>query len=503
MSKTMKRNTAMVNITDRRSPIRRPEKILQFGEGNFLRAFADWMFDIANETTGFNGNVVLVQPIRQGMADMINNQNGLYTTVIRGIQDGEQLEELRLIDSVSRCINPYIDYESYIECAENPELRFIVSNTTEAGIAWCPTDRLKDLPQSSFPGKVAAFLYRRYRHFNGDETKGLIIIPCELIDKNGDKLKEYVLQHAKGWNLGAAFIGWIDSSCSFCNTLVDRIVPGFPTREAEKICKDLGYTDNLLAAAEIFHLWVIESQKDFRHELPLHLAGLNVIWTDDLSFYRTRKVRILNGGHTMSVAAAYLYGLNTVDECIHDKLMLRFMRQGIFNEIIPSMEGDQKELKKYAEDVLERFANPYVRHMLLSITLNSISKFKTRVLPSLTSYIHRYDDVPPALAFSLSALIAFYEGTSNKEGRMTGAREGNPYDIQDDQAVIDRFSELYSESTEVDNKADRLVKAVLSETAWWEEDLSFYPGLEEAVRNGLESIWAKGMKETIRTIFGT
>ena len=320
----------MKNITDVKSPTIRPERILQYGEGNFLRAFTDWMLDITNEKTGFNGNAVLVQPIERGLGDMINEQKGLYTTVLRGIQDGKTVEDLRCINSVSRCLNPYQQYHEYLRCAENPALRFVVSNTTEAGISWCETDRPDDQPQASFPGKVTAFLAHRFHHFNGDQTKGLVFIPCELIDKNGDKLKEYVLRHAAAWNLGEAFCNWLNSACDFCNSLVDRIVPGYPKDEAAELCQKAGYQDNLLDAAEIFHLWVIESKQDYSKELPLVEAGLNVVWTDDMSFYRTRKVRILNGAHTMSVPAGFLFGLDTVDECITDPLLLRFIKKGIF-----------------------------------------------------------------------------------------------------------------------------------------------------------------------------
>jgi len=466
----------------------------------------DWMIDITNEKTGFNGNVALVQPLDRGMGDMINGQNGLYTTVLRGVQDGKTVEDLRLINSVSRCLNPYSHFTEYMKCAENPDLRFIVSNTTEAGIAYAAEDKPKDTPQSSFPGKVTAFLYHRFTHFKGEAKKGLVFIPCELIDKNGDKLKEIVLRYASEWKLGNAFISWINSACDFCNSLVDRIVPGYPKEEAEALCAKVGYTDNLLDAAEIFHLWVIETKKDYRKELPFTDAGLNVVWTEDMSFYRTRKVRILNGAHTMTVPAAFLYGLDTVEECIKDKLVFSFMKKGIFEEIIPSMDGNTEELKKYAADVLERFANPYIRHLLLSITLNSVSKFKTRDLPSLTDYIQKKGEVPPALAFSLASLIAFYEGTVISEVALNGKRNSEAYPIKDDLAVLERFASLYKKGGKVQNKAacsanaERISKAILSDTTLWGEDLTRYACLETAVRSGLESIWTHGMKASLEAV---
>lgn len=509
----------MQSIHEIHRPVNRPEKILQYGEGNFLRAFADWMVDLANEKASFNGNIVMVQPLENGMSDQINRQQGLYTTVLRGVQDGRTVEELRLVNSVSRCLNAYTDYQAYLRCAENPDLRFVISNTTEAGIAWSAADRAGDQPQASFPGKITAFLAHRFAHFKGEPSKGLVFLPCELIDKNGDKLKEYVLRHADAWQLGQDFRDWVLEACTFCNSLVDRIVPGFPEDEADLICTKLGYADRLLDAAEVFHLWVIESPQDFSQELPLAQAGLNVIWTDDMSFYRTRKVRILNGAHTMGVAVAWLYGLETVEDCIKDPSVSAFIKRGIFEEIIPSMEGDSGELEQYAQAVLERFANPYIKHLLLSISLNSVSKFRTRVLPSLLDYISKTGRVPKALAFSLAALIAFYESKEPKNSQMTGYRKGQAYPIKDDQPVLERFAAMYAEfcnggdseiggkpgKGKVDKegnsgKASRLVRAVLSESQWWGEDLCCQPGLEATVKNSLENIWNLGMPKALEAI---
>jgi tagaturonate reductase len=490
----------MKNITEELKPVPRPEKVLQFGEGNFLRAFVDWQIDIANEKTDFNGNVALVQPLEQGMGDVINAQKGLYTTVLRGVQNGKTVEEFRPVTSVSRCLNPYSQFDEYLRCAENPDLRFVVSNTTEAGIAYNAGDRLSDRPQSSFPGKAAAFLFRRFEHFQGDPSKALVFIPCELIDKNGDKLKEIVERYAREWNLGDAFLAWLES-CDFCNSLVDRIVPGYPREEAAAICEKIGYEDKLLVAAEIFHLWVIESKKDHRGEFPLAQAGLNVIWTEDMSFYRTRKVRILNGAHTSGVLAAYLYGLDTVEQCIKDPLIIKMMKRIIFEEIIPSMEGSAAELTQYAEDVLERFANPYIKHLILSIALNSVSKFKTRILPSLTGYIAKTGKPPAALSFSLAALIAFYQGVNPAGRELTGSRNGAAYTIQDDEEVVKRFAALYDETNgDAAEKARKIARAVLSSSDWWGEDLCVYPGLEGAVSAYLAAIWSSGVKGVIEEL---
>ncbi|MFP3089721.1 tagaturonate reductase [Treponema sp. TIM-1] len=490
----------MKKIIEAMEPVPRPEKVLQFGEGNFLRAFVDWQIDIVNDKTGFNGNVVVVQPLAQGMGETINAQKGLYTTVLRGVQNGKTIEEFRPIKSISRCINPYSQFDEYLRCAENPDLRFVISNTTEAGIAYNAEDRLSDKPPRSFPGKVTAFLFRRFEHFQGDAAKALVFIPCELIDKNGDKLKEIVERYAREWNLGEPFFAWL-GSCDFCNSLVDRIVPGYPAEEAAAICEKIGYEDKLLVAAEIFHLWVIESNQDHRAELPLVNAGLNVIWTNDMSFYRTRKVRILNGAHTSSVLAAYLYGLDTVEQCIKDPLIIKMMKKGIFDEIIPSMDGNTAELTQYAHDVLERFANPYIKHLILSISLNSVSKFKTRVLPSLTGYLAKTGKLPPVLVFSLAALIAFYNGDSLAGRELRGSRNGSAYPIQDDEDILKCFAALYAETQGDDAaRAQKITRVVLGSTDWWGEDLLAHAGLADAVSACLTTIWRSGIKQAIEGV---
>ena len=410
--------------------------------------------------------------------------------------------EGRKITSVEGCINPYSEYDKFIAQAENPDLRFIISNTTEAGIAYHEGDKLEDKPQVSYPGKVCAFLYKRYQYFNGSADKGIIVIPCELIDKNGDNLKAIIKRYAGEWGLEEGFITWLDTACDFCNSLVDRIVPGYPRAEADAICERLGYKDNLLDSAEIFLLWVIECHgKTHEDELPTAKAGVNVIWTDDMSFYRTRKVRILNGAHTMSVLAAYQTGLNTVEECIKSPLVFPMMKRGLFEEIIPSMDGDKKQLEEYAGDVLERFANPYIVHLLLSISLNSVSKFKTRDLPSLLGYVKKEGKLPVVLPFSLAALISFYEGTEYEGTALVGNRNGEKYLINDSPEVLEKFASLYKASYK-DNKekAEKIAKAVLSETSWWGEDLTAVAGLEAVVAKHLENIWTNGMTKAIESL---
>jgi tagaturonate reductase len=467
------------------------------------------MIDVVNEKTGFNGSVVAVKPRAGELDGAFGSQRGLYTTVIRGVREGKRVTEFRAVTSLSRCISAYSQYDAFMGCAENPDLRFVISNTTEAGIAYNGEDRADDRPPRSFPGKLCAFLYKRYEFFHGDSAKALVLIPCELIEKNGDKLKEIVERYAREWKLGEGFTRWLEE-CDFCNSLVDRIVPGYPREEAKALEEELGYTDALLDAAELFYLWVIETKRDHRAELPLEQAGLNVIWTDDLSFYRTRKVRILNGAHTLSVPAAFLYGLDTVEDCIKDPLIFGLMKKGVFEEIIPSMletneannTGEAEDLTRYAEDVLERFANPYIRHLLLSITLNSVSKFKARVLPSLMAYYQKKGTLPPALTFSLAALIAFYRGKGNERGELQGQRNAEPYPIKDDEGVLRRFAALYADTTDPaePGAARKIVHAVLASEDWWGEDLAALPGLEDAVTGYVTAIWQHGIRAVLEQL---
>ena len=468
-----------------------PERILQFGEGNFLRAFVDWMINRLNARGLFNGRVVVVQPIAQGLVPALNKQDGLYTLLLRGLQNGEVIEEREIITSVSRGINPYAEWDAYLACAANPDLRFIVSNTTEAGIAYLEEPRPVDACPNSFPAKVTAFLHARFRHFGGAAAAGMVLIPCELIDRNGDNLKRAVLQHARAWELADGFAAWVEEHCAFLNTLVDRIVTGYPKEEAAEICAELGYEDTLLDTGEIFHLWVIEGGARYRAELPFEQAGLNVIWTDNMEPYRTRKVRILNGAHTMTVLAAYLAGRETVRESVEDALIGAYMRQGIFDEIIPILELPAEEKARFAEAVFERFRNPFIRHLLLSIALNSVSKFAVRVLPSLLEYREHTGALPTTLTFSLAALLAFYRGTEIADGALQGARDGQPYPIKDDAPVLAEFAAAWTAFAQ-DSDVQALVRRILGQP-WWGQDLTAVRGLADAVAAYLHTILEKGM----------
>jgi len=479
-----------------------PVKVLQFGEGNFLRAFVDFMIDELNEKGLFAGKVAVVQPIAQGMADMINAQDGLYTVVLRGYENKREVIRKRIVTCIDTCVNPYTDFDSYIAAATNPDLRFIVSNTTEAGIAYREGETLDDKPQASFPGKVCALLYRRFRHFAGDAGKGLVFIPCELIDNNGAILKETVLRCAKEWKLEQTFIDWIENANYFTNTLVDRIVTGYPRDEINELWEDLGYEDNLLVTAEIFHFFAIEApeaaMKAISEELPFHKAGLNVIWTADATPYKQRKVRILNGAHTMSVLAAHLSGKDTVGEMMSDDVFVQYLRQGIFDEIIPTLDLEREDLTSFAEAVFDRFANPYIRHYLLSIALNSVSKYKVRVLPSILEYHKRKGELPKLLPLSMAALIAFYRGTEIVDGALIGKRNGAEYRIADDMDVLEFFRDVWAGNL----ASGDLVKKVLGKVEFWGEDLNALPGFHGAVSKCLEGINRNGVKATMRELCG-
>ena len=466
-----------------------PIKILQFGEGNFLRAFVDWMIHEMNVKGDFNAGVVVVQPIEHGLINLLNEQRGLYTLYLNGIKNGNAVSEHQLIDCIQQAVNPYENYEEFLQIADNQELRFVVSNTTEAGISYHENDNPSDAPAKSFPAKLTALLHRRFKTFSGDANKGMIIIPCELIDRNGDKLKTYILQYATAWSLGYEFIDWVENANTFCNTLVDRIVPGYPKAKIEEITEELGYDDKLVVEGEQFHLWVMEGPEKIREELPTESADLNVVFTDNMEPYRTRKVRILNGAHTALVPVAYLYGIETVREAVENEATGNFIKETIFEEICPTLDLPLKELELFANDVLDRFRNPYLRHELMSISLNSISKFKTRVLPSILEYHKRKDALPEKLLFSFASLIAFYRGEY----------EGKEIQLNDDKKTIAFFYEQWSFVGRSEITLDKMVRNVLSKSSFWGEDLSAITGFVEGITEKLQTIQDVGMVEALRT----
>lgn len=473
----------------------RPVKVLQFGEGNFLRAFVDYMIDIANEQGKFDGDIVLVKPIEFGSLDRFHEQECQYTVQLRGIVDGEAKKISRIITSVTDVVDAYGEYEKYASYAKLDSLRFIVSNTTEAGIVYDETDRIDLNPPKTYPGKLTKFLYERYTHFNGDINKGLIMLPVELIDDNGIHLKECVLKLAALWNLEEGFKTWLEEACVFTSTLVDRIVTGYPRDEAEKLCQEFDYQDNLIVTGEPFALWVIESAKDISGEFPLPDAGLPVIFTDNQKPYKQRKVRILNGAHTSFVLASYLCGNDIVLESMQDEQILSFMKSTIFDEVIPTLTLPKDELEEFAKAVITRFNNPYVKHSLLAISLNSVSKWKARCMPSFIGFIEQTGKLPEHLTFSLAALMAFYTGSEIRDKALIGKRGNEEYNILDDMAVLEFFAENSQK------EAKDYTHAVLSNINFWGQDLSALDGVETAVVSYLEDIRALGMRKAMEKYF--
>lgn len=469
-----------------------PERVLQFGEGNFLRAFVDYFIDMLNEKTGFNSKVVLCQPIAPGLADKINEQEGLYTLYLRGFQDGAKVNKKRIISCVSRCLNPYNDFEEVLKCAENPDLRYITCNTTEAGIAYDPSCRFTDVPASSYPGKLTQFLYRRFQTFGSETGKGFVILSCELIDNNGKELEKCVLQYAAQWELGDDFMNWIREENLFCSTLVDRIVTGYPRSEADSINEENGYIDNLIDTGEIFGFWVIEGPESLKEELPFEKAGLPVLITDDHKPYKQRKVRILNGAHTSFVLGAYLAGQDIVRDCMNDEVICGFMNKTIYDEIIPTLTLPKEELEEFAASVTERFKNPFIDHALLSISLNSTSKWKARVMPSLKGYLEKTGTLPKCITASFAFYLAFYRGQELKEDGFHAVRGNDEYLINDDRAVLEFFN------AHKQDDAAALTHAVCTNTDFWGEDLSKLPGFEESVAQTLKAIEENGTYEVMK-----
>ncbi|RKS85712.1 tagaturonate reductase [Orbus hercynius] len=461
-----------------------PEKVIQFGEGNFLRAFIDWIIDNLNENTDFNSGITMVRPI-DSHQPKLNEQDGLYTTVIRGINEqGQAVAVPRIIYSVNRELSVYQEFEQYLKCAENPELEFIFSNTTEAGIAFSDKDQCSDTPPTTFPAKLTVFLYHRFKHFKGQKDKGLIIVPCELIDYNGEKLKEYVTHYANLWNFGSGFMYWLNDANTFCSTLVDRIVTGYPKDEASKLEHELGYQDRFLDTAEYFYLFVIQGPSWIKKKLKLDEVDLNILVVDDIKPYKARKVGILNGAHTAMVPVAYLAGLRTVGQAMADDKIERFIKNLLNQEVIPTLSLDKDELNQFASDVLNRFKNPFIKHELIAISLNSLTKFKTRLLPQLVIYSQKFNQPPKYIAFSLAALIAFYRGEY----------QGVTIPLTDDKPLLDRFAAwqpLYQSDVK------QLVANVLGMSDHWEQDLNNIPGLTERVSADLTQILSTDIKNSI------
>ena len=482
----------------------RPVRILQFGEGNFLRAFVDWQIDIANEKGVMDAGVAVCQPIIDperkvlGMIDLMHRQDNMYHVYLEGIENKRPKKDVRLVKSIMDSFNPYVDYAKYEAYFLSPELKITISNTTEAGIRYEEGDDLTACPPKSYPAKMTALLYKRFKHFNGDPTKGLCIICCELIENNGSTLHEYVIRHAEYHKLGQDFIDWVENSCHFCDTLVDRIVPGRirDPQELAALEEANGYHDTALDVGEVFGVWVIEGPAGLEDKLPFKKAGVNVMVVPDVTPYKKRKVRILNGAHTGFVLGAYLAGFDIVRDCMHNDTVRGFMNKMLHEEIIPTLPLDKKDLEDFASAVEDRFNNPFVNHELMSISLNSTSKWKARNMPSFLAYIEEQKQLPKCLTMSLAAYIAFYSNDIQErtaDGLICKRPAGNTYKIQDDAWALDFY---YAHK---DDTAAQLVHAVLTNTQMWDQDLTKIEGLEAAVLADLEMIRTQGAEAAYKS----
>lgn len=468
-----------------------PERVLQFGEGNFLRAFADYFIDIANEKTDFNGKVCVVQPIRTGLSDAINEQEGLCTIYLRGYENGEKVSKKRIISSISRAIDSYKEYQALLDCARNPDLRYIISNTTEAGITFDESNRYDDVPPENFPAKLARILHERYQIMGAVAGKGFVILPCELIDHNGDELKRCVMEYIKLWKLEDDFLSWVENENVFCSTMVDRIVTGYPAAEAEALGKENGYEDKLLDAGEVFAIWVIEGPEWLREELPFEKAGLPVVVCNDCSPFKKRKVRILNGVQSGMVLVSYLAGYDIARYCLDDPVIKRFMKSMVYDEIIPALDLPEEAKLAFAKESFERLENPFIDHRLLAISLNTTAKWRVRDLPSVKSYYAMFGRLPVNLTFSFAAYLAFYRCDQMGNGFLIGKRGDDEYHVCDDQDVLEFFYEHR------DDTVRELVRAVCSNEKMWGEDLTRIGKFALEVERYLEKIYEVGMYAAI------
>lgn len=458
---------------------RLPIKIIQFGEGNFLRAFIGYAFQELNRSVNFNAGIAVVQPIDKGLVKILNEQDGLYTLFMKGIKKGKEIQEIQLINNIVKGVDPYTNFNDYLSLAKEEALEFIISNTTEAGIAYVASDTKEMQPPSSFPAKLTVLLHERFKHFKGDKNKGLTIIPCELINHNSETLKEFIFKYVSDWNLGNDFKTWLLESNSFHSTLVDRIVPGYPRAEIEAYNAQLDYEDNLIVSAEAFLLWVIEGGEDLKAKLPFGKTTLDVKIVDDMQPFRTRKVRILNGAHTAMVPFSILYGNTTVKESVDNDFTGPFIQKAVFEEISATLNMDKAELNSFSDEVFDRFRNPFIIHNLSSIALNTVSKFKVRVLPSLLEYVNIHNKLPTNLTFAFASLIRFYKGTFN----------GKDLPLNDSEEIVANFADIW-----INEDYNVIANSILRNKEYWGQDLTKVENLSNAIAFALAEIDSSGVK---------
>jgi tagaturonate reductase len=460
--------------------------VLQIGEGNFMRGFFDWMIQQCHTQGLYDGGIAVIQPRPSGKPkiDKLADQDGLYTLVIRGLEDGERIERKEIISAVANAFDPYSAWDTFLSFAASSELQIVVSNTTEAGLVYRPEPLVEGAPIESFPGKMALLLYKRYLAFEGSPERGLLFLPCELLERNGDTLKECVLRYAEDWGFSAEFHAWVRDHNRFLNSLVDRIVTGHPGEEqAEAWFAEWGYRDELVCMAEPYHLWAIEAEPELERILPLRQAGLNVHWVEDLKPYQQRKVRILNGAHTLMTPLGLLHGIEQVRELMEHPELGTFVREAVRQEIIPTLPYPAEELAAYADTVFERYLNPFIRHRLADIAMNSISKFKVRLLPSLAAYAERGAAPPDRLARGFAGLLRYYRvKREGRDGNYRGtALNGTTYTVRDDASALDVFADSWAVAESRRLPPIETAKLLLAQPTLWGRDLSAWNGLAEAV----------------------
>jgi tagaturonate reductase len=473
-----------------------PEKVLQFGTGVLLRGLPDFMIDEANRQGVFNGRVVVVKSTDGGDATAFDRQDGLYTVCVRGVEDGHPVNENVVCASISRVLSAKSQWDQVLEFATSPDLQVVISNTTEVGIQLVNED-IHLTPPQSFPGKLLAVLYARFQAYKGDPSRGLVVVPTELIPDNGRKLEAIVLELAHRNDLGSEFIDWLESANSFCNTLVDRIVPGRPDAAAlAQLQADLGYQDDLLTMAEAYSLWAIEGDERVREALSFHSAAKGVVIRPDITLFRELKLRLLNGTHTLSYGLAHLMGCTTVREALENECLARFIHNLMLADLLPGIPYtvDEKVGQRFGMQVLDRFRNPYLEHRWLAIAMQGTAKMQMRNIPTLLHYYQQHQAVPHYMALGFAAYLLFMRNTASAPGQGQGEANGEPYTIQDDRAGY--FADLWARCS-----PEELATAALRNTALWGHDLNRLPGFAEAVGKYLAQLLEEGASATLAGFF--
>ncbi|HUX98881.1 MAG TPA: tagaturonate reductase [Candidatus Deferrimicrobium sp.] len=479
-----------------------PVKVLQFGEGRFIRAFLNFFIDVANHKELFNGRSIVIQPRKADMAPIINAQDGLFTLCAQGLRNETQHQEFMIISSIKEAIAARTEWDKVLRIAELPTIQIIASNTTEAGLVYDSQDRIDKIPPDSFPGKIAALLYHRYQFFDGDRNKGLRILPLELIENNGDILRKSVLQMVKNWNLDKNFINWLQSANIFYNSIVDRIVTGYPKNsEIDQFQKQLGYEDKLFNIAELYHSWIIEADEQLQNLIPFKKAGLNIKFVSNIKDYFIRKVRILNGAHTSMVPIAYLSGKNFVKESIDDPLINIYIQNLLEKEVIPFINLSENELISYKNTIIERFRNPFLEHNLLTISLYSISKMKLRVLPSILEYYQKFNSYPPLLLFAFAAFMVFMRIDEHTDQGWFGLRKSERYEYQDDFNGLETFNNAWKSIDPLKKgEIDKLATLLCQNTTLWDIDLTKLSQFVSVISSYIYDIIRNGMIATLKQI---